>query len=135
MNFITLLAFHFLKSMKKFRRNSLKNLTWRYMSVFKKLLKNVTCFVIYFKLAFLLKLGVFKRELTYLASEPSECLMSSQTQLSPVLLYLTDLDQFLHHWDVTEVMVHLKRHARLLEFSSSATNSCYVLALPCVRYF
>ncbi|KAB0353151.1 hypothetical protein FD755_024134, partial [Muntiacus reevesi] len=28
-----------------------------------------------------------------------------QTQLSPVLLYLTDLDQFSHHWDITEVLV------------------------------
>ncbi|KAB0353258.1 hypothetical protein FD755_024031, partial [Muntiacus reevesi] len=27
-----------------------------------------------------------------------------QTQLSPVLLYLTDLDQFSHHWDITEVV-------------------------------
>lgn len=133
MNFVTLLAFHFLKSMK-FRENSLKNLTWRYMSVFKKLLKNVTCFVIYFKLAFLLKLGFSKEELTWLQSLRGVPHVI-QTQLSPVLLYLTDLDQFLHHWDVTEVMVHLKRHARLLEFSSSATNSYYVLALPCVRYF
>ncbi|XP_019364712.1 PREDICTED: testis-expressed sequence 10 protein isoform X1 [Gavialis gangeticus] len=30
----------------------------------------------------------------------------SQTQLSPVRLYLTDLDQFLHHWSVTEVVCH-----------------------------
>uniref|UniRef100_A0A8C9F3E3 Testis expressed 10 n=1 Tax=Pavo cristatus TaxID=9049 RepID=A0A8C9F3E3_PAVCR len=30
----------------------------------------------------------------------------SQTQLSPVRLYLTDLDQFLHHWAVTEVICH-----------------------------
>ena len=29
-----------------------------------------------------------------------------QTSLSPVLLYLTDLDQFLHHWDITEVIAH-----------------------------
>ncbi|KAB0353621.1 hypothetical protein FD755_023680, partial [Muntiacus reevesi] len=34
-----------------------------------------------------------------------------QTQLSPVLLYLTDLDQFSHHWDITEhffffLMIH-----------------------------
>ncbi|XP_025068788.1 testis-expressed protein 10 isoform X5 [Alligator sinensis] len=27
----------------------------------------------------------------------------SQTQLSPIRLYLTDLDQFLHHWGVTEI--------------------------------
>uniref|UniRef100_A0A8C5KXQ8 Testis-expressed protein 10 n=1 Tax=Jaculus jaculus TaxID=51337 RepID=A0A8C5KXQ8_JACJA len=32
-----------------------------------------------------------------------------QTQLSPVLLYLTDLDQFLHHWDITEVSVSIKK--------------------------
>ncbi|KYO48432.1 testis-expressed sequence 10 protein isoform C [Alligator mississippiensis] len=30
----------------------------------------------------------------------------SQTQLSPIRLYLTDLDQFLHHWGVTEVVCH-----------------------------
>ncbi|XP_061851470.1 testis-expressed protein 10 isoform X2 [Colius striatus] len=30
----------------------------------------------------------------------------SQTQLSPVRLYLTDLDQFLHHWAVTEMICH-----------------------------
>ncbi|KAB0353481.1 hypothetical protein FD755_023817, partial [Muntiacus reevesi] len=29
-----------------------------------------------------------------------------QTQLSPVLLYLTDLDQFSHHWDITEYVVY-----------------------------
>ncbi|XP_028626033.1 testis-expressed protein 10 isoform X2 [Grammomys surdaster] len=29
-----------------------------------------------------------------------------QTSLSPVLLYLTDLDQFLHHWDITEAVCH-----------------------------
>ncbi|XP_052032437.1 testis-expressed protein 10 [Apodemus sylvaticus] len=29
-----------------------------------------------------------------------------QTSLSPVLLYLTDLDQFSHHWDITEAICH-----------------------------
>ncbi|KAB0353777.1 hypothetical protein FD755_023528 [Muntiacus reevesi] len=29
-----------------------------------------------------------------------------QTQLSPVLLYLTDSDQFSHHWDITEYVVY-----------------------------
>lgn len=29
-----------------------------------------------------------------------------QTSLSPVLLYLTDIDQFLHHWDITEAVCH-----------------------------
>lgn len=61
------------------------------MSVFKKLLKNVTCFVIYFKLAFLLRLGFSKEELTWLQSLRGVPHVI-QTQLSPVLLYLTDLE-------------------------------------------
>ncbi|KAB0353549.1 hypothetical protein FD755_023751 [Muntiacus reevesi] len=41
-----------------------------------------------------------------------------QTQLSPVLLYLTDLDQFSHHWDITEIHIvslgnHFKRRLKL----------------------
>ena len=98
--------------------------------------KNVICFVIYFfKLTFFVpKLGFSKEELTWLQSLRGVPHVI-QTQLSPVLLYLTDLDQFLHHWDVTEVIVHLKRNLWLLKFCSSTTNSYYILGLPCRRSF
>lgn len=69
---------------------------------------------------FVLTLGFSKEELTWLQSLRGVPHVI-QTQLSPVLLYLTDLDQFLHHWDVTEVIVHLKINLWLLNFSSSTT--------------
>lgn len=69
---------------------------------------------------FVLTLGFSKEELTWLQSLRGVPHVI-QTQLSPVLLYLTDLDQFLHHWDVTEVIVHLKINLWLLKFSSSTT--------------
>ncbi|XP_044514217.1 testis-expressed protein 10 [Gracilinanus agilis] len=50
----------------------------------------------------------------------------SQTQLSPVLLYLTDLDQFLHHWDVTEAVCHnlsvIPARSQCLDVLQSAIN-------------
>lgn len=69
---------------------------------------NVPCFLIYFfnLIFFVPKLGFSKEELTWLQSLRGVPHVI-QTQLSPVLLYLTDLEQFLHHWDVTEVIVHL----------------------------
>ncbi|XP_061283067.1 testis-expressed protein 10-like [Bos javanicus] len=49
--------------------------------------------------------GFSKEELTWLQSLRGVPHVI-QTQLSPLLLYLTDLDQFLHHWDVTETVCH-----------------------------
>lgn len=62
----------------------------------------------YFSFLFSTLTGFSKEELTWLQSLRGVPQVI-QTQLSPVLLYLTDLDQFLHHWDITEVTVHLKR--------------------------
>lgn len=75
-------------------------------------MKNIIYFVIYFfKLSFFTPISGFsKEELTWLQSLRGVPHVI-QTQLSPVFLYLTDLDQFLHHWDVTEVIVHLKRNS------------------------
>ncbi|XP_044796015.2 testis-expressed protein 10 isoform X2 [Bubalus bubalis] len=56
----------------------------------------------YFSFLFSTLTGFSKEELTWLQSLRGVPHVI-QTQLSPVLLYLTDLDQFLHHWDVTEV--------------------------------
>lgn len=112
-----LLPIHSLRYMKwrNFKKSLKKNLKVHVMSV--KKMKNVICFVIYFlKLSFFIpKLGFSKEELTWLQSLRGVPHVI-QTQLSPVLLYLTDLDQFLHHWDVTEVIVHLKRNSWLLKF-------------------
>ncbi|KAI4589080.1 hypothetical protein MJG53_003488, partial [Ovis ammon polii x Ovis aries] len=52
-----------------------------------------------------MRLGFSKEELTRLQSLRGVPHVI-QTQLSPVLLYLTDLDQFLHHWDVTKTVCH-----------------------------
>nr|XP_020022470.1 testis-expressed sequence 10 protein isoform X3 [Castor canadensis] len=49
--------------------------------------------------------GFSKEELTWLQSLRGVPHVI-QTQLSSVLLYLTDLDQFLHHWDITEAVCH-----------------------------
>ncbi|XP_019821838.2 testis-expressed protein 10 isoform X2 [Bos indicus] len=56
----------------------------------------------YFSFLFSTLTGFSKEELTWLQSLRGVPHVI-QTQLSPMLLYLTDLDQFLHHWDVTEV--------------------------------
>ncbi|XP_037706780.1 testis-expressed protein 10 [Choloepus didactylus] len=50
-------------------------------------------------------LGFSKEELTWLQSLRGVPHVI-QTPLSSVLLYLTDLDQFLHHWDVAEALCH-----------------------------
>uniref|UniRef100_F6TRF7 Testis expressed 10 n=2 Tax=Ornithorhynchus anatinus TaxID=9258 RepID=F6TRF7_ORNAN len=49
--------------------------------------------------------GFSGEELTWLQSIRGNPHIS-QTPLSPVRLYLTDLDQFLHHWAVTEAVCH-----------------------------
>ncbi|XP_048194072.1 testis-expressed protein 10 [Perognathus longimembris pacificus] len=49
--------------------------------------------------------GFSKEELTWLQSLRGVPHVI-QTQLSPVLLYLTDLDQFLHHWEIAEAVCH-----------------------------
>ncbi|XP_011931211.1 PREDICTED: testis-expressed sequence 10 protein isoform X2 [Cercocebus atys] len=59
----------------------------------------------YFSFLFSTLTGFSKEELTWLQSLRGVPHVI-QTQLSPVLLYLTDLDQFLHHWDVTEAVFH-----------------------------
>ncbi|XP_074918744.1 testis-expressed protein 10 isoform X1 [Chelonoidis abingdonii] len=59
----------------------------------------------YFSFLFSTLTGFSKEELTSLQSIKGKPHIS-QTQLSPVHLYLTDLDQFLHHWAVTEVVCH-----------------------------
>ncbi|XP_060265223.1 testis-expressed protein 10 isoform X3 [Ovis aries] len=59
----------------------------------------------YFSFLFSTLTGFSKEELTWLQSLRGVPHVI-QTQLSPVLLYLTDLDQFLHHWDVTETVCH-----------------------------
>lgn len=104
-------------------------------SLFKKYIKNGTCSVIYFLniTLFVPKLGFSKEELTWLQSLRGVPHVI-QTQLSPVLLYLTDWDQFLHHWDVTEVTVRLKGNFWLLKFSSSITSGWHTLGLPYMRY-
>ncbi|XP_055461249.1 testis-expressed protein 10 [Psammomys obesus] len=45
-----------------------------------------------------------------------------QTSLSPVLLYLTDLDQFLHHWDITETAI--SKHLVGLTVIPDSTAGC-----------
>ncbi|XP_065764476.1 testis-expressed protein 10 [Muntiacus reevesi] len=59
----------------------------------------------YFSFLFSTLTGFSKEELTWLQSLRGVPHVI-QTQLSPVLLYLTDLDQFSHHWDVTETLCH-----------------------------
>nr|XP_019584794.1 PREDICTED: testis-expressed sequence 10 protein isoform X4 [Rhinolophus sinicus] len=59
----------------------------------------------YFSFLFSTLTGFSKEELTWLQNLRGVPHVI-QTQLSPVLLYLTDLDQFLHHWDVTETVCH-----------------------------
>ncbi|XDB53235.1 hypothetical protein ABFV05_006851 [Capra hircus] len=59
----------------------------------------------YFSFLFSTLTGFSKEELTWLQSLRGVPHVV-QTPLSPVLLYLTDLDQFLHHWDVTETVCH-----------------------------
>ncbi|XP_036289089.1 testis-expressed protein 10 isoform X4 [Pipistrellus kuhlii] len=59
----------------------------------------------YFSFLFSTLTGFSKEELTWLQSLQGVPHVI-QTQLSPVLLYLTDLEQFLHHWDVTETVCH-----------------------------
>lgn len=59
----------------------------------------------YFSFLFSTLTGFSKEELTWLQSLRGVPHVV-QTQLSPVLLYLTDLDQFLHHWEVTEAVCH-----------------------------
>ncbi|XP_025940140.1 testis-expressed protein 10 homolog isoform X3 [Apteryx rowi] len=56
----------------------------------------------YFSFLFSTLIGFSGEELTSLQGIRGKPHIS-QTQLSPVRLYLTDLDQFLHHWAVTEV--------------------------------
>uniref|UniRef100_A0ACB8FUB1 Testis-expressed sequence 10 protein n=1 Tax=Sphaerodactylus townsendi TaxID=933632 RepID=A0ACB8FUB1_9SAUR len=56
----------------------------------------------YFSFLFSTLTGFSKEELTSLQSIRGRPHIS-QTQLSPVQLYLTDLDQFLYHWAVTEL--------------------------------
>uniref|UniRef100_A0A8B9URN3 Testis expressed 10 n=1 Tax=Anas zonorhyncha TaxID=75864 RepID=A0A8B9URN3_9AVES len=55
----------------------------------------------YFSFLFSTLIGFSREELTSLQGLRGKPHIS-QTQLSPVRLYLTDLDQFLHHWAVTE---------------------------------
>uniref|UniRef100_A0A6J0UMD4 Testis-expressed protein 10 isoform X1 n=1 Tax=Pogona vitticeps TaxID=103695 RepID=A0A6J0UMD4_9SAUR len=57
----------------------------------------------YFSFLFSTLTGFSKEELANLQSIRGRPHIS-QTQLSPVQLYLTDLDQFSHHWAVTEVV-------------------------------
>lgn len=59
----------------------------------------------YFSFLFSTLIGFSREELTSLQGIRGKPHIS-QTQLSPVRLYLTDLDQFLHHWAVTEVICH-----------------------------
>ncbi|XP_053423517.1 testis-expressed protein 10 isoform X2 [Nycticebus coucang] len=59
----------------------------------------------YFSFLFSTLTGFSKDELTWLQNLRGVPHVI-QTQLSPVLLYLTDLDQFLHHWEVTEAVFH-----------------------------
>ncbi|KAB0340566.1 hypothetical protein FD754_023020, partial [Muntiacus muntjak] len=62
----------------------------------------------YFSFLFSTLTGFSKEELTWLQSLRGVPHVI-QTQLSPLLLYLTDLDQFSHHWDVTEYRIKGKR--------------------------
>ncbi|XP_069330583.1 testis-expressed protein 10 isoform X1 [Eulemur rufifrons] len=73
---------------------------WKY-SVKEWLISDVD----YFSFLFSTLTGFSKEELTWLQSLRGVPHVI-QTQLSPVLLYLTDLEQFLHHWDVTEAVFH-----------------------------
>ncbi|KAJ7313512.1 hypothetical protein JRQ81_004949 [Phrynocephalus forsythii] len=57
----------------------------------------------YFSFLFSTLTGFSKEELSNLQSIRGRPHIS-QTQLSPVQLYLTDLDQFSHHWAVTKVV-------------------------------
>ncbi|PKU48859.1 testis-expressed sequence 10 protein [Limosa lapponica baueri] len=59
----------------------------------------------YFSFLFSTLIGFSRKELTDLQGIRGRPHIS-QTQLSPVRLYLTDLDQFLHHWAVTEMICH-----------------------------
>ncbi|CAM9261552.1 unnamed protein product [Bubo scandiacus] len=59
----------------------------------------------YFSFLFSTLIGFSREELTSLQGIRGKPHIS-QTQLSPVRLYLTDLDQFLHHWAVTEMICH-----------------------------
>ncbi|NWT49522.1 TEX10 protein, partial [Erythrocercus mccallii] len=59
----------------------------------------------YFSFLFSTLIGFSREELTSLQGIRGKPHIS-QTQLSPIRLYLTDLDQFLHHWAVTEVICH-----------------------------
>ncbi|KAM9200399.1 testis-expressed protein 10 isoform 3-T4 [Mergus octosetaceus] len=59
----------------------------------------------YFSFLFSTLIGFSREELTSLQGLRGKPHIS-QTQLSPVRLYLTDLDQFLHHWAVTEMICH-----------------------------
>lgn len=59
----------------------------------------------YFSFLFSTLTGFSKEELTWLQNLRGVPHVI-QTQLSPVLLYLTDFDQFIHHWDVTETVCH-----------------------------
>ncbi|XP_068252989.1 testis-expressed protein 10 isoform X3 [Nyctibius grandis] len=59
----------------------------------------------YFSFLFSTLIGFSREELTSLQGIRGKPHIS-QTQLSPVRLYLTDLDQFLHHWAVTEMVCH-----------------------------
>ncbi|KAM9024356.1 testis-expressed protein 10 isoform 2-T2 [Ara ararauna] len=59
----------------------------------------------YFSFLFSTLIGFSREELTSLQGIRGKPHIS-QSQLSPVRLYLTDLDQFLHHWAVTEMICH-----------------------------
>ncbi|KFW80104.1 Testis-expressed sequence 10 protein, partial [Manacus vitellinus] len=59
----------------------------------------------YFSFLFSTLIGFSREELASLQGIRGKPHIS-QTQLSPIRLYLTDLDQFLHHWAVTEMVCH-----------------------------
>ncbi|XP_064409284.1 testis-expressed protein 10 homolog isoform X2 [Latimeria chalumnae] len=59
----------------------------------------------YFNFLFSVLTGFSREELSWLQNGSGNPHIS-QTQLSPVRLYLTDLDQFVHHWAVTKVVCH-----------------------------
>ncbi|KAM5300379.1 testis-expressed protein 10 isoform 2-T2 [Ctenodactylus gundi] len=58
----------------------------------------------YFSFLFSTLTGFSKQELTWLQTLRGGHVV--QTQLSPVILYLTELDQFLQHWEITEAVCH-----------------------------
>uniref|UniRef100_A0A8B9UTR7 Testis expressed 10 n=1 Tax=Anas zonorhyncha TaxID=75864 RepID=A0A8B9UTR7_9AVES len=66
----------------------------------------------YFSFLFSTLIGFSREELTSLQGLRGKPHIS-QTQLSPVRLYLTDLDQFLHHWAVTELLDNILKEAAL----------------------